>query len=163
VGVRWLASCDVPDLALFPQRYPDVRSFVFRAGVGFGFTTLAVWLLSWCIRAKLLRDLARYSGFLHRTAQRIAPFGSKWSAMRVVLKGEDESKRPQQLTWILVAGNDHGPHIPTFPAIALTRKLIRGEIAARGAMPCMGLLSVEEILAPGQDLDIQVTELLKHR
>ena len=29
------------------------------------------------------------------------------------------------------------------PAIALARKLLRGEVCTRGAMPCMGLLTID--------------------
>ncbi len=31
VGARWLANCDVPDLQLFPERYPSVRTVSFQA------------------------------------------------------------------------------------------------------------------------------------
>src|SRR5439155_10393980 len=32
LGRRWLGSCDVPDLELFPERYPTVRTVTFQAG-----------------------------------------------------------------------------------------------------------------------------------
>jgi hypothetical protein len=48
--------------------------------------------------------------------------------------------------------------VPCFPAIALARKLLRGEIRERGASPCMGLLTVEEILAVGNGLDLRTLE-----
>ena len=57
-----------------------------------------------------------------------------------------------------MADNNHGPQVPCFPAIALARKLLRGEVDARGAMPCMGLLTVEEILAVGSGLDLQTMQ-----
>jgi hypothetical protein len=74
------------------------------------------------------------------------------------MSGLNAERQPECITWTLVAGDDHGPYIPTFPAIALTRKFIHGEISRAGARPCMGLLSVEEILAISKDLNIKVIE-----
>ena len=75
--------------------------------------------------------------------------------MHVTLRGLDAGSHSISRTWRLLADNDHGPQIPCFPAIALARKLLRGEVRARGAMPCMGLLTVEEILAVGHGLDLR--------
>jgi len=154
LGRRWLASCDVPDLELFPLRYAGVRTVTFHAGVGYATTTLATWLLSWLVRAGLIRSLAPWSATLHALATRMARGGTRWSAMHVELRGLDHAGKPLQRDWTLLAGSDHGPQIPCLPAIALARKLLRGEIAARGAMPCLGLLELDEILGaiPGLDL-----------
>jgi saccharopine dehydrogenase-like NADP-dependent oxidoreductase len=156
VGKRWLGCCDVPDLDLFPVRYSPVDTVVFRAGVGFTSTTWIVWLLSWLVRAGLADDIARYSESLHRVAAALEPLGSRWSGMYVQVEGRDAQGRPLIKNWTLLAGSDHGPNIPCFPVIALARKLLRGEVTERGAMPCMGLLSVEEILnaTPGLNLHV---------
>jgi hypothetical protein len=143
---------------LFPTRYPSAQSIVFRAGVGFASTTIAVWLLSWLVRAGLIRNLASWANALHSLARWIEPLGSKWSAMYVRVHGIDNRHEPLQKTWTLLAGDDHGPNIPCFPAIALTRKLLRNHLAARGATPCMGLLSVDEILNAMPNLNLQVIE-----
>ena len=157
IGVRWIANCDVPDLELFPQRYAPVRSVVFRAGIGFAVSTLAVWAASWLVRARLMKTLAAHVSIMHRAAAALEPYGTKWSAMHVTLRGAGLDARPLSRTWVLRAGSDHGPNIPCFPAIALARKLLRGEVTQRGAMPCMGFLSVDEILRaiPGLDLTTQ--------
>ena len=42
--VRWLGSCDVPDLDLFPLRYPSLRTVAFHAGVASVPGHFAVWL-----------------------------------------------------------------------------------------------------------------------
>lgn len=154
VGSRWLGSCDVPDLELFPQRYAPVRSVVFRAGVGFASTTLATWVASWLVRMRLIESLVPHASGLLRMAGALQPYGTKWSAMHVTVRGLDRDNKPATGAWSLLAGQDHGPNIPCFPAIALARKLLREEVTARGALPCMGLLSVDEILQaiPGLDL-----------
>jgi NAD(P)-dependent dehydrogenase (short-subunit alcohol dehydrogenase family) len=158
VGPRWLGNCDVPDLELFPRRYAPVRTVMFRAGVAMTVSMLSTWTASWLVRAGLLRSLVPSAPGLRRVALAIERFGSKSSAMHVTVQGLDSQSRPISRTWWLLAGNDHGPQVPCFPAIALARKLLRGEVSARGAMPCMGLLTVDEILAVGSGLDLHVVE-----
>jgi hypothetical protein len=155
VGARWLANCDIPDLELFPRRYAPVRTVVFRAGVAMPVGMLATWAASWLVRAGLLSSLLPHVPRLRKAALAIERFGSKCSAMHVTLRGLDARSQPISRTWWLLASNDHGPQVPCFPAIALARKLLRGEVRARGAMPCVGLLTVEEILAVGRGLDLR--------
>jgi saccharopine dehydrogenase-like NADP-dependent oxidoreductase len=162
LGTRWIANCDVPDLQLFPQRYAPVRTVVFRAGVGMMLGMLSTWAVSWLVRAGLLSSLVPYVPRLHKAALAMERFGSKASAMHVTVRGLDAKSQSLSRTWWLLADNDHGPQIPCFPAIALARKLLRGEVGARGAMPCMGLLTVAEILEVGRGLDLR-TELTSDR
>jgi hypothetical protein len=158
VSKRWLVACDVPDLELFPVRYPSVQRVVFRAGLGFATTTIATWFLSWLVRCGAMSSLARYANGLHKAATLIEPLGTRWSAMHVRMSGVSVDGDELRKDWYLLAGDNHGPNIPCFPAIALTRKLIRGELAIRGAIPCMGLLSVEEILGAIPNLNLRVVE-----
>jgi Saccharopine dehydrogenase NADP binding domain len=158
VGTRWLASCDVPDLELFPLRYEPVRTVAFRAGVAAAASTLSIWGASWLVRGGLVKTLSSYVPTLHGTALAIERFGSKWSAMHVTLRGLDRESKPASRTWTLLAGSDHGPHIPCFPATALARKLLRDQVQERGAMPCMGLLTVDDILAVGAGLDLHTMQ-----
>jgi saccharopine dehydrogenase-like NADP-dependent oxidoreductase len=156
LGTRWIANCDVPDLDLFPQRYAPVQSVVFRAGVGMTIGMLSTWAASWLVRAGLLSSLVSSVPMLHKTALAVERFGSKSSAMHVTVRGLDAQSRSISRTWWLLAGSDHGPQIPCFPAIALARKLLSGAVVVRGAMPCMGLLSVDEILDVGRGLDLRM-------
>jgi hypothetical protein len=66
-----------------------------------------------------------------------------------------ENGAPLTLTWNLVARENHGPNIPCAPAIALANKIAAGSALPAGAMPCMGLLTVEEVLAPLKGLSIR--------
>ncbi len=158
IGMRLIANCDVPDLELFPARYLPVQHVIFQAGVGPSISMLGIWLGSWLIRARLVTSLIPLVPLLHASAARWAKFGSKRSAMHVWVRGLDSHGQPVERRWYLVANNDHGPNIPCFPAIALAQKLLRGEIAIRGAQPCMGLLSVEEILNVGAELEIETMQ-----
>jgi saccharopine dehydrogenase-like NADP-dependent oxidoreductase len=158
VGTRWIANCDVPDLQLFPQRYATLERVTFRAGVGPKYSMLGLWIGSWLVRAGILRTLVPYVPRLHRTALALAPFGSRCSAMHVTIRGLDHNNVARSRSWYLIAENDHGPDIPCFPAIALARKILRGEIHSPGAMPCMGLLTLDEILGVGRDLYLRTEE-----
>jgi len=158
VGLRWLANCDVPDLELFPRRYSGVKTVTFHAGLGFASTTLAIWGLSWLVRAGLVQSLEPISTPLHKIAIGLAWWGTRWSAMHVSLIGTDLHGASLNRTWYLLAGNDQGSQIPCLPAIALARKLVRGQISQRGAMPCVGLLQLQEILDAVPELDIHISE-----
>jgi len=148
----------VPDLALFPRRYPTAGSMVSRAGVAQRTSMLAICLGACAVRAGLLRSMIPLVPRLHRIALARAGRGSRDSAMQVQVRGVDAAARRLTRTWTLLAGSDHGPCIPCFPAVALARKLLRGEVSTRGAMPCMGLLDLQEILAVGHGLQLEVVE-----
>jgi saccharopine dehydrogenase-like NADP-dependent oxidoreductase len=154
LGKRWLGSCDVPDLELFPLRYPTVETVTFQAGFASDLGHLVVWSLAGLVRGGMLRDLGRFSRPLHRLAAWMEPIVSDKGGMFVTLSGEGIDGRPSSLTWNLIAQRNHGPHVPCGASIALARKLASGISLPKGAMPCMGLLTVEEFLAPLCDLDI---------
>jgi len=156
INGRWIANCDVPDLDLFPKRYRPVQTVQFRAGVGPAWGMMGLWLASWLVRIGVLGSLRSWVPALHLTATALASYGSKRSAMHVTVRGVALNGEPAVRNWFLLADQDHGPFIPCFPAIALARKLVRDEISARGAMPCMGLLTVEDIISVGDGLDLRV-------
>jgi hypothetical protein len=155
LGPRWLGNCDVPDLELFPQRYAPVGTVVFRAGIATTVGMFSTWSASWLVRAGLMKSLLPYVSLLRRAALAIERFGSSSSGMHVTVRGLDHESRPITRSWWLLARNNHGPQVPCFPAIALARKLLRSEVNTHGAMPCMGLLTIDEILAVGRGLDLE--------
>ena len=66
-------------------------------------------------------------------------------------------RRAHRLTviWTLVAGHGDGPQIPCTGAIVIARKLAAGTLAARGAMPCVGLFSLDECLRELEGYDVR--------
>jgi len=157
MGRRWLASVDVPDLALFPGRYHDVRTVVFRAGLEPTVMHLGLWALSWIARCGVVRDWSRHAAPLRAMSLWFARLGSNVGGMHVALAGEDRGGKPLRLTWYLTAGSGHGPQIPATAAVVLARKLARGTLTARGARPCMGLFTLPEFLAELAGLDVRTT------
>jgi len=154
LGKRWLGSCDIPDLELFPPRYPTVRTVSFQAGFASDMGHLVVWGLAGLVRAGMLRDMTVLARPLHRLSRWMEPIVSHRGGMFVTLEGQAPNGEPLRINWNLIAENNHGPHIPCGAAIALARKLASGRLLPAGAMPCMGLLTVEEFLEPLRDLSI---------
>jgi len=154
VGARFLGSCDVPDLVLFPRRYPGVHTVHFHAGFASAPGHLFVWAASQLVRLGLLPGLAPLVAPLHAISQRLEPLVSDKGGMFVSLEGIGTDGQALKLDWHLVAAQNHGPHIPCGASIALATKLARGDTLPHGAMPCMGLLSVEEYLAALEGFDV---------
>jgi saccharopine dehydrogenase-like NADP-dependent oxidoreductase len=154
LGKRWLGSCDVPDLELFPQRYPTVRTVSFQAGFASDLGHLVVWSLAGLVKAGVLTDMGTLASPLNRLSRWMEPIVSDKGGMFVRLEGEGKDGASLRIEWNLVAEKNHGPHIPCGAAIALARKFGSGASLPRGAMPGVGLLTVAEFLEPLCDLSI---------
>lgn len=146
-GARRVGVCEVPDLELFPQRYPDVRTVLFRAGLELPVLQTGTWCAAALVRAGLIRDLAAHAPALRRFSQRFMRFGSDVGGMVVELKGQGIDGSPLHLRWWLVAKAGDGPQVPVTPAVVLARELADGRLKAQGAQPCMGLLTLAQIEA----------------
>lgn len=155
VGRRLLGNCDVPDLALFPGRYPGVRTVEFQAGFASAPGHLFVWAASQLVRCRVLAGLVPLVAPLHAMSRWLEPLVSDKGGMFVSLQGIGRDSQPLRLDWHLLAGSNHGPFIPCGAAIALARKLAQGTLAVRGAMPCMGLLTVQDYLDALQGFDVR--------
>lgn len=156
VGPRFLGSCDVPDLLLFPRRYPSVQTVLFHAGFASSVGHLFIWIASQLIRLGLMSSLTPLVMPLHRISQWLEPCISDKGAMFVSLEGIGIDGQRLKLDWHLVAAQNHGLYIPCGASIALAKKLARGDKLPYGAMPCMGLLTVEDYLAALQGFDVHV-------
>jgi saccharopine dehydrogenase-like NADP-dependent oxidoreductase len=154
LGNRWLGSCDIPDLELFPQRYPTARTVSFQAGFASDLGHLVVWGLAGLVKAGFFHDMTGFSKPLNRLSRWMEPFVSDKGGMFVTLEGEGANGAPLRINWNLIAEKNDGPNIPCGAAIALARKIGAGDVLPKGAMPCMGLLTVEEFLEPLRDLHI---------
>jgi saccharopine dehydrogenase-like NADP-dependent oxidoreductase len=154
LGNRWLGSCDVPDLQLFPQHYPTVRTVSFEAGFASDLGHLVVWTLAGLVRAGILTDMRAFARPLNRFSGWIEPIVSDKGGMFVTLEGESKGGAPLRINWNLIAEKNHEPHIPCGAAIALAKRIGCGAPLPRGAMPCIGLLTVDEFLGPLRDLSM---------
>lgn len=154
IGARWLANCDIPDLALFPARYLSLRTQRFYAGTEVAVMHLGLWALSGLVRAGLVTRLERLAPMLLRAKRLLAFLGTDTGGMFLEARGVGLDGKTLELTWHIEAKNGHGPYIPATPSVLLAAKLARGEIAQRGASPAVGLLTYDEIMAELSDLAV---------
>ena len=156
LGVRLFGNCDIPDLELFPARYPSIKEMRFSAGHELKILHLGTWVLSWFVRLKLIRSLAYHATLLLKFAFMFDFMGSAKSGFHMIMKGQGLDGENMERRFYIIAKSGHGPYIPCMPAILLAKKLARGEIVQRGARPCLDMIGLDEYLAALQGLDIRV-------
>jgi hypothetical protein len=143
-GTRWGALCDVPDLALFPGRYPAVQTVSFHAALEFRAQHVALWLLAGLRRLGLPLPVMRWVPAMDRLAGWFDRFAGQWGGMRVSIVGRTVLGSKVRRTWQLTAPAEDGPQIPCMAAILMTRRLFRGEHLAPGARTCVGLIPLDD-------------------
>lgn len=143
---RWVARCDVPDLAVLPARYPRLRHCDFRAGLELRRMHFGLWLASWPVRAGLLPNLARWARPLLKISEAWQYTGSDTGVMTVEMKGMDHNGRSKRVTWQILASDGSGPQIPATAAVVLARKLAHGTLPGGGARPCVDLFTLAEFM-----------------
>lgn len=157
IGKRLAGACDVPDLELFPERYPDISSVSFHAALEAPWEQATLWAMAGLTRLGLVRNWARYARSISAVSDRLTDLGSDRGGMQVRVAGTSNDGAPLACTWSLVAGQNHGPEVPCTPAILLAARLARGESLPRGAYPCLGLLSIDDIANGLSDYSITMT------
>ena len=146
LGWRLLANCDIPDLVLFPERYPHLKNLRFYAGLELFFIHLTLWLLSWLVRFGLIKHLEKSAALLLRLSFLFDWLGTANSAFHMKLSGKDHTGNNTDLTFELTAHSGDGPYIPCMPAIILARKIVNNQLNESGAYPCVGFISLDEYL-----------------
>jgi hypothetical protein len=143
VGRRRVHNCDVPELELFPDLFA-ARTVRFSAGLELGMLNC---LLSLC--APPCRwfgiDLSRHAKFFLNLSLMLFPFGTTNGSLAIWVRGRDRSGAPVERRIALVTDYD-GPATPSAAAILLTRQILASGPPRRGAMPCVGILTLEELL-----------------
>jgi saccharopine dehydrogenase-like NADP-dependent oxidoreductase len=109
LGRRWFGNCDIPDLALFPERYPQLQSIRFAAGHELAILHGGTWLLSWAVRLGLIRSLSPHAPVLLRLAFLFDWLGSSRSGFHMYLSGVGHDGHPCTVRFFLIARSGHGP------------------------------------------------------
>lgn len=155
LGWRTLGNCDVPDLALFPHLYSQLKTIRFRAGLELPFIHLSLWTLTWLMRICAISNLRKIAPFLLSLSRLFDFVGSDVSGFFMEMKGRDRAGRDHRIMFDLTAGSGDGPMIPCVPAIVTALGLARGTISQRGAMPCIGIVALDALLEELKPLDIE--------
>ncbi len=156
LGWRLFGNCDIPDLELFPQRYPTLKSMRFSAGHELMLLHAGTRLLGALVRAGVIGSLTNHAETLLRLAFLFDRFGSGRSGFHMILTGIDHQGKAKRARFMMIARSGHGPFIPCMPAIMLAGQLARGKIVQRGATPCVDLINLDAYLAALVGLDISV-------
>jgi hypothetical protein len=154
LGWRLFGYCDIPDLDLFPSRYPDLRNLEFVAGHEVKLLHLGTWILSWMVRIGLVKSLDRYAAQLLGLSFLFDALGSDKSGFHMFLGGYDADGNAMRISIFMIARQIHGPNIPCVPAILLARRIAAGEAPAPGARPCLDLVDLDEYLSAIAHLDV---------
>ncbi len=159
VGERWLSNVDTPERALWRTRYPALESASIRAGLEVSILHLGLALLSRGVRLGVLPSLARFAKPLLRIASALDWLGSDAGAMHVRVQTRDAHARSVAREAVLVAEHGDGPQVPAAPAALVVKKLLGlpgyRPLEKRGAFPCIGILTREEILGELRDFSIR--------
>ena len=145
LGKRWMANCDIPDLDLFPSRY-NIKNIQFSAGMESSVLHLGIWSMSYLVRIGLPLNLPKHAQLLLSLSHAFDWLGTTSGGMHMLIKGANREGKPVEIQWFLIAKMNDGPQIPCVPAIILCKKIIRGELQAQGAMPCVGLVNLDEYM-----------------
>lgn len=154
IGKRLSGACDVPDLGLFPTHYQSLETVTFHAALEAWWEQITLWLMAWVTRIGIIKNWTRFVPGFGRISQWLIRLGSKSGGMHVRIRGNSPKDNEIEETWFLFAENNHGPEIPCSPALIMTRKLVRGDIKRRGALPCMKLFTLKDFDEEVKDLDI---------
>ncbi len=142
LGPRFLSLCETPDLDLVRERFPRVRSAIFRAGLEVSFLHLAILALSLPVRAGWIKSLAPLAEPLRDAAAFFRRLGGDCGGMLVEVTGVYGDGTYLHVTWTLIAEAGDGPQIPALPALCVIQALIDGSLSRRGAAACVGLVDL---------------------
>jgi hypothetical protein len=156
LGWRLFGNCDIPDLALFPTRYPELKTIRFSAGQELPVLHLGLWCLSWLVRMKLIPSLDRIAPLLLKASFLADAFGTGRSGFHLFLAGTGSDGKPETERFYIIARSGHGPYIPCMPAILLAKGLAEGGVTATGARPCLDLIDLATYVAALRGLDISI-------
>lgn len=162
LGYRLFGNCDIPDLTLFPKRYPTLKSMRFAAGHELALLHIGTRVLGAFVRLGLIRSLDHHAEALLRLAFLFDRFGSGCSGFHMTLTGEGNNGGPLKRRFMIIARSGHGPYIPCMPAIVMARRLAQRKVPQRGAMPCVDLIDLDCYLAALEGLDISVIRDTAH-
>jgi len=159
IGTRWLANIDIPDLELFPNRYPSAETVHFQAGLEVSLLHHGMSLMSKIVQLKLIKNWAPLTKWIVKGSELLLPFGTDNGGMQVTLKGIGNNGNPLQIDWTLFAEDGVGPYIPIISTIILAKKLINQSINKSGATACQGMYSLEEFDEYAKTWGIYHTEM----
>lgn len=161
LGKRWMANCDIPDLDLFTTKY-GIKNIRFSAGMENSMLHLGMWTMSYLVRIGLPFNLSKHAKFLLSLSHIFDSFGTTSGGMHMLIKGANEKGNPIEIKWFIIAKDNDGPQIPCVPTIILSKKIIQGKLHASGAMPCVGMITLDEYMKELEGFSIKQHVIINH-
>ncbi|MBU2987336.1 saccharopine dehydrogenase NADP-binding domain-containing protein [Saccharophagus degradans] len=159
LGARLLGNCDIPDLALFPQRYPSIKNIRFQASLEVKLLHRCLAIFSGAVKLKVLPNIQSWAKTLLSISRLFDFLGHDNSGFYMELSGTSNAQ-PKTVLFEISAKHGDGLYIPCIPSILLTQKLLSGATTDRGAKACMGLITLNEYLHALEPLKIDWRETL---
>lgn len=150
VGTESTLASDQPEIVPLDKQKPGARLAAQRAIAAVGALMGDRWTLL-VLRERYARSLKRVSEWFER-------WGSHSGAMHVRVRGRNAQGEQVTREWMLVAEEGDGPYVPTLAATALVLRLAAGRGLDPGARPCVGCMSIAEVLAAASGLAITAGE-----
>jgi hypothetical protein len=152
VGRRRVYNCDVPDLELFPSVW-SARTVRFHAGVELNIINYALSGLAGLRNYLAIEKLHQCARIFLRLSLLLLPLGTKNGSLAAWLKGTalDGSLLQRK---IAIVTDDDGPATPSSAAVVLAKKILEHGAPCPGASPCMGFLTLDELMTHLEPLGI---------
>ena len=157
LGWRLSGACDVPDLGLLPRRLGEIRAVTFHAALEAKWEQIALWIMAWFVRMRLIDNWSRHARFFQRMSEHTMSLGSDRGGMYIRLRGARLGGGKLTATWFLTANKNHGPEVPCAPALIIARQLASGQLTARGAVPCLGMFKLSDFDREMSEFDVEWT------
>lgn len=162
LGKRWMANCDIPDLDLFTKKY-GIKDIRFSAGMENSFLHLGMWAMSYLVRMGLPLNLQKHAKFLLSFSHVFDVFGTASGGMHMLIKGVSKDGKTLEIKWFIIAKNNDGPQIPCVPAIILSKQIIKHKLQTSGAMPCVGLITLDEYMQELEGFSIKQHVMINNK
>ncbi|WP_191229132.1 saccharopine dehydrogenase NADP-binding domain-containing protein [Aurantiacibacter xanthus] len=153
LGRRWFGHGNIPDLGLFPARYPTLHGYAFYAGHEIAVLHFGTWMMGKLVSLGLLPRLDRFAPLLLKVSKLFNWLGNGRSGFHMVIEGIGHDGVPMVRRHWIIARSGDGPNIPCVPVILIAQMLAEGRTIAPGARPCLGLFTREEFMAGMAGLD----------
>ena len=155
LGLRAMGSCDIPDLEIFPSRYPSLKTMRFRGGLELKLLHIILFGLSWLVKLKIVPSLQPAANIMLKISFLFDKIGKDNSGFYMSLFGLDNADKQKKIDFEIVAKHGDGLYIPTMPSIILAKKFANNEIKETGAKPCLDIIALDEYLQALKELDIE--------
>ncbi|KAG2387914.1 hypothetical protein C9374_000764 [Naegleria lovaniensis] len=152
-STRHVSYCDVPDIDLFPEYFPQLKEYKFRAGLELGIFQFGLLGMSYLTRMGMVKNWANYAPYLKRISEWFYNMGTDSGGMQMILKGIDHQHNLKIVQYDLIALKGDGPQIPSTPAVILARKIAQNQLQI-GAQPCVGQFTLDELMEALKEFNI---------